>query len=98
MRKSSTNLSNKSLKNNFSEKEEIKSFLKNKIVSLYKNMWDDTQSSKIDCIVENKKKWKLIAAFFVIIFFVILSLFRHWEMSGESWVYWYFWYSALFDP
>lgn len=36
------------------------------------------------------KKWGIILGIALIFIAIGLSLFRHWEMSGESWVYWFF--------
>ena len=65
-------------------------YIKNRVASTYKKMWDDTQNDESFCIVGKNEKWKLIIAFSVIVFFVLLSLLKHWEVTNESWGYWYF--------
>jgi len=39
---------------------------------------------------EKVNKYGIVIASFVIVSVIVLSLFRHWEPSGETWGYWFF--------
>lgn len=72
------------------KKRGFSNWLKKEFSTTYKKLWNDKQDDESFCLIGKNEKWKIIAAISVIFCFILLSLLKHWEVTNESWGYWYF--------